>query len=73
MANFVLLKNAKLLTTKKEKQFHGFVTQSMQHIVSKYDGMIDYYEENGMFYVDILLKRTKRESKTTKQENPVDI
>ena len=45
----------------------------MQHIVSKYDGMIDYYEENGMFYVDILLKRTKRESKTTKQENPVDI
>ena len=43
------------------------------HIVSKYDGMIDYYEENGVFYVDILLKHTKQERKTTKHEKSIDI
>ncbi len=55
----VLEQNEKLLTTKREKQFHGFGKQSMLNIVQKYDDMIEYYENNGMFFVDILLKNTK--------------
>ena len=69
----VLEKNAKLLTTKKEKKYHGFGTQSMLHVVEKYDGMIEYYENNSVFYVDILLKHTKQERKTTKHEISIDI
>ena len=44
----------------------------MQHIVEKYDGMIDYYENNNVFYADILLKHAKQEGKPIKQENAVD-
>ena len=69
----VLAKNAALHTTKREKAYHGYGTQSMLHIVEKYDGMIEYYENQTMFYADLLLKHTKREEKTTKQEKPVDI
>lgn len=69
----VLEKNSELTTTKRQKEYHGFGTQSMLRIVQKYDGMIEYYENNRIFYVDILLKHTKREGKTTKQENIVDI
>ncbi len=57
--NSVLAQNEKLLTTKQDKQFHGFGKQSMLNIVQKYDGMMEYYENNGMFFVDILLKNTK--------------
>lgn len=59
IAQSVLEQNAKLLTTKCEKKHHGYGTQSMLHIVRKYDGMMEYYENNGMFFVDILLKNTK--------------
>ncbi len=40
-------KNGKLLTTKKEKQLHGYGTQSVIKTVDKYDGMFDWeYSEN---------------------------
>ena len=68
----VLDNNSELRTTKKQRDYHGYGTQSMQHIVEKYDGMIDYYENNNVFYADILLKHAKQEGKPTKQENAVD-
>lgn len=53
----VLARNAQLNTSKKEKEKHGFGIQSVRQIVEKYNGMIDFYEQDTMFYVDILLKR----------------
>ncbi len=40
-------KNGNLLTTKKEKQLHGYGTQSVIKTLNKYDGMFDWdYSEN---------------------------
>lgn len=64
----VLEGNSNLQTTKGEKQLHGFGTQSMKNIVEKYDGMLEYFEKNNMFFVNILLRDAKQEEKTTKQE-----
>lgn len=52
----VLQNNAELFTTKEDKKLHGFGTQSIQNIVEQYDGMIDYYERNGMFVANMMLK-----------------
>ncbi|MGN0634015.1 MAG: sensor histidine kinase [Oscillospiraceae bacterium] len=54
----VLKNNAELSTTKDDKRLHGFGTQSMQNIIEQYDGMIDYYEKNGMFIVDMMVKHS---------------
>ncbi|MGN1102619.1 MAG: sensor histidine kinase [Huintestinicola sp.] len=54
----VLKNNAELSTTKDDKRLHGLGTQSMQNIVDQYDGMIDYYEKNGMFIVDMMVKHS---------------
>lgn len=54
----VLKNNAELSTTKEDKKLHGLGTQSMQNIVEQYDGMIDYYEKNGMFIVDMMVKHS---------------
>ena len=62
----VLKNNKELVTTKKDKHLHGFGKQSMQKIVDSYDGMMDYYETDGIFYAEMLLKSTKQEAKTTK-------
>lgn len=52
----VLNNNSKLQTTKKDKKYHGFGTQSMNSIVEQYDGMLEYYEKNNMFIVNIMIK-----------------
>jgi sensor histidine kinase YesM len=52
----VLDNNSKLQTTKKDKKYHGFGTQSMSNIVEQYDGMLEYYEKGGMFIVNIMIK-----------------
>lgn len=52
----VLDNNSKLQTTKKDKRYHGFGTQSMNSIVEQYDGMLEYYEKNNMFIVNIMIK-----------------
>ncbi len=49
----ILAKNPRLLTTKKDMSQHGFGMKSIHDIVSKYDGMIDFYEDQNHFYVDI--------------------
>lgn len=52
----VLDNNSKLQTTKKDKKYHGLGTQSMNSIVEQYDGMLEYYEKNNMFIVNIMIK-----------------
>ena len=48
----------------------------MQNMIEQYDGMIDFYEKNGMFVVDMMVKRedkdTKQEAKATKHAINID-
>lgn len=50
----VLSDNPDLKTKKDEKLYHGFGIQSVKEIISYYNGMIDFYEENNMFCVHIM-------------------
>ena len=38
-----------LKTTKQEKEEHGKGVPQIKHIVEKYEGICDFYEENGYF------------------------
>ena len=51
----VLDANSELRTTKKEKAYHGFGVKNIKRIIDKYNGFIDYYEEDGYFVCDIML------------------
>ena len=51
----VLENNKELRTTKKSGDSHGWGHQIVEKIVSDYHGMIDYFEEFGMFGVQIIL------------------
>lgn len=43
------------LTTKADKNYHGFGVRSMSYIVEKYDGNIVMYTEDGKFMLDIAI------------------
>lgn len=45
------------VTTKKDKNYHGFGTRSIRYIAQKYDGECNMYAEDGKFNVDILFLR----------------
>lgn len=47
----VLKTNPKLISTKKDSNSHGYGIKSMQCIVDKYDGMMQFYEEGRKFCV----------------------
>ena len=49
----VLSNNNKLSTTKNDTKNHGLGTKIVKDIVRKYNGSIDYYEEDGFFCCDI--------------------
>lgn len=51
----VILSEGKLVTTKSDKQHHGFGTSNMRQRVEKYGGTIDLKSEKNMFYVHINL------------------
>ena len=51
----VLADNKSLETTKKNKSLHGYGTKNINRIVKKYDGVINYFEENGLFGCQILI------------------
>lgn len=51
----VLKRNQELKTEKANKKLHGWGLRSVTDLVSKRNGLIDFYEKEGMFYVDILL------------------
>ncbi|MEE1050099.1 MAG: GHKL domain-containing protein [Clostridia bacterium] len=49
--------NINLTTSKGNSSEHGFGVRNIKKIVDKYDGMIDFFEnEAGMFCCDVLLK-----------------
>lgn len=49
----VLESNPVLKTTKVQKKIHGYGLKSVRYIVNKYNGMIEIYEKNGLFIMDI--------------------
>ena len=42
-------------TTKKNSKFHGYGTKSINYIVKKYDGVIDYNVSDGIFTLKIVI------------------
>lgn len=43
------------ITTKEDKNFHGFGLRSIWHLVKKYDGTLNISEEDGCFSLKILI------------------
>ena len=43
------------VTTKKDKNYHGFGLRSMKHMLKKYDGVLTIKEEDGCFSLIMLL------------------
>ena len=44
------------VTNKAEKELHGFGLQSIEEIVNKYDGHINFLQEDRLFYLKIFMK-----------------
>ena len=55
----VLRNNQQLKTSKKDKDVHGIGIKNIKSIVNKYDGMIQFFEEENEFCCHILLDRSK--------------
>lgn len=51
----VIKVNPNLETTKREKEIHGLGTKIIKDYAKKYDGIVDYYEENEHFCCMIVL------------------
>jgi len=51
----ILETNQNLISTKKEKNIHGFGIKSIRSIVEKYDGFFTYYEENNRIFFEVFL------------------
>lgn len=51
----VLEKNPELNTTKTEEEHHGFGVKRVKEIVTQYEGMYDFYEEDGFFCVNVFI------------------
>lgn len=51
----VLKNNKQLRTTKESPELHGMGHQIVENAVKKYNGWIDYFEEDNMFGVQIML------------------
>lgn len=42
-----------LVTTKEEKEFHGYGIRIVRDIVTKYKGSVNFQEKDGMFFVQV--------------------
>lgn len=51
----VLLENPELKTSKSDKCVHGLGTKNIRKIVEKYEGMLEYHEDEKLFMCDILI------------------
>lgn len=56
IAESVLLNNLDLKTDKKNKSEHGFGIKSIKQIADKYDGSIEFKEENEVFLAEVWIK-----------------
>ena len=61
--SLVLKTNPDLVSTKKEKDLHGFGLKSIRSIVEKYDGFFNFYEKNNRIFFEILLAEVDLEDK----------
>lgn len=52
----VLRDNQELITTKENKSEHGFGMKSVRRLVEKYEGAMNVYEADAMFWVEVILK-----------------
>ena len=57
--NSVLQSNPNLITTKDNKVEHGLGVKIIKGIALKYNGKVDFYEENDEFCCNVILKRKK--------------
>lgn len=53
----------RIVTTKSDREFHGFGLGNVNDCVNKYDGIIDIYILDEVFYVEIMLKDIERNGK----------
>lgn len=53
------MKNSRFVTSKNEKQLHGFGTQNIIKVVKQYGGKIDFLVTEGSFRAEIVLPRKK--------------
>ena len=51
----VVSNNKKLATTKSDKEKHGIGMKTIENIAKKNDGIFDYFEYEGLFYVKLIL------------------
>lgn len=51
----VLKNNPSLSTSKSDRSVHGFGIKSIRNIARKYEGSVEFKEENGKFLVEIWL------------------
>lgn len=52
----IITKNNQMVTTKTQKEAHGFGTKNMIKVVKKYNGKIDFLITDHSFRVEIILK-----------------
>ena len=55
-----------LVTTKKEKEYHGYGIKSIQYIVNKYEGAVNIEANENWFSMKILIPMPKTEEATCK-------
>lgn len=55
IAESVLAGNVELKTTKTDSELHGFGLNSIRSIAEKYNGSVDFYEEEKMFFCRVIL------------------
>ena len=60
----VLNSNPELKTVKDEPDLHGFGVKTIKAIAAKYDGNVDFYEENLVFFCRVLLCKSEVKSKS---------
>ena len=53
----VLDVNPEMRSTKEDEEKHGFGVKQIKETVELYDGMTDFYEENGFFIVNIFIPK----------------
>lgn len=51
----VLEENPDLISTKTESETHGYGVKQIKSITEKYDGILDIYEDEGMFCISIMI------------------
>lgn len=65
MAGELIYKDGLPVTTKKDKDYHGFGLRSMERIIKKYEGFLSVSEEDGCFSLKMLIPIPTTKETTT--------